>query len=70
MTKGVLLSVKQVAEKYGVGVSTVWAWQKMPGKGFPQSVKLSPKCTRWSSDEIEEYLERMMSQRGNEVLIH
>ncbi|WP_413460098.1 helix-turn-helix transcriptional regulator [Herbaspirillum huttiense] len=70
MSKGVLLSVKQVAEKFGIGVSTVWAWNSQTGKSFPKPVKLSKRCTRWCGDEIEEYLNRVMNQRDEKHLIH
>lgn len=70
MSKGVLLSVKQVAEKFGIGVSTVWAWNSQASNDFPKPVKLSKRCTRWCGDEIEDYLDRVMNQRDGKPVIH
>jgi len=50
------LSVKQVAERFGVSVPTHWNWS---GDGpysvdsFPEPVKLGPQITRWRLDQVE-----------------
>ncbi|MGB5097320.1 MAG: AlpA family phage regulatory protein [Porticoccaceae bacterium] len=39
------LSDKQLAQRYGVHRTTLWAWVR--DNGFPQPVRLSEHCTRW-----------------------
>lgn len=46
------LSDKQVAERYGVTVPTVWRWHKSDPK-FPRAIKLSSGTTRWNLSEVE-----------------
>lgn len=46
------LSDKQVAERYGVTVPTVWRWHKSD-PAFPRAIKLSTGTTRWKLSEIE-----------------
>lgn len=54
-------SVKQLANRYGNDVATIWRWVK---KGqFPQPVKLSPGCTRWRLSDIQEW-ELSKTNRG------
>lgn len=45
-----LLSVKEVSQLLGVGVSTWWLWVKH-GKA-PQPIKLGPRTTRWRHSSI------------------
>lgn len=46
-------TVKQVAERYGVGPATVWRWSR---KGpFPKPVKLGDNCTRWRLADLEKW---------------
>ena len=47
------LNDKALAERFGVGRSTIWKWV---GQGlFPRPVSLSPRCTRWRLSEVEEW---------------
>lgn len=52
------LSVKQVAERLGVSIPSVWNYAgngpySIPG--FPKPYKLGPHLVRWRLDELEEY---------------
>lgn len=42
----------QLAERYGVHRKTIWRWAKTGV--LPQPVQISPGCTRWRADEIEQ----------------
>ncbi|RHW22683.1 helix-turn-helix transcriptional regulator [Pseudomonas jilinensis] len=42
----------QIAAAFAVSRSTVWRWVK-EGR-LPQPVKLSPGCTRWRLDQIQQ----------------
>lgn len=46
------LSDAQLAERYSVSRSTIWRWTAR--KLLPQPVQLSPGCTRWRKDQIEQ----------------
>ncbi|WP_220429119.1 helix-turn-helix transcriptional regulator [Sulfitobacter mediterraneus] len=48
------LSIDDVAERYGVGHSTVWRWVKKDDR-FPGPVKLSPGTSRWLETELLEF---------------
>ena len=48
------LSYKQVAERAGVHVATIWRWRK--SAGFPNPVKLGPNTTRFKADEVDAWL--------------
>ncbi|MEW8022136.1 MAG: helix-turn-helix domain-containing protein [Candidatus Thiodiazotropha endolucinida] len=53
------LSVKGVAHRYDVGVSTVWQWVK---EGIlPAPVKFGKRCTRWDADVLDDYDNKMES---------
>ena len=45
------ISVKSVAERYGIGVSTVWYWVK--NGILPKPYKLANNTTRWSIEELD-----------------
>lgn len=47
------LSVKQLAERYGVSVHTIWRWAK--AEKFPQPVKLGIGVTRWLEADVLEW---------------
>ncbi len=47
------LSVKSVAKRYEIGVSTVWYWLKIGH--LPNPVKLAANTTRWSVDSLDEF---------------
>jgi len=46
-------SDSQIAKKYGVHRSTLWRWVKTGN--FPKPVKLSPGCTRWAENLVNEW---------------
>lgn len=46
------LSDRQLGDRYGVTVSTIWRWSKF-NVGFPKPVKLASGTTRWRLDQIE-----------------
>jgi len=46
-------SVKQLANRYGNNVATIWRWVAQ-GR-FPKPVKLSPGCTRWRISDIQKW---------------
>jgi len=48
----IYLSDKQVAERYSVTRGTVWRWVRE--RDFPQPIKLSPGCVRWSLAVLED----------------
>jgi predicted DNA-binding transcriptional regulator AlpA len=49
-----LLSVKQVARKYGVTQQTIWRWEK---KGrIPRGARLTSQTVRWREDVIDQHL--------------
>ena len=48
------LSDKQVAERYSVSRGTTWRWVKTDPT-FPKPIELSPGCTRWRLDDLEEW---------------
>lgn len=48
----IYVSVRQIAERYGVHSTTPWDWLKSDPT-FPKPIKLSPGCTRWKLAEIE-----------------
>lgn len=48
-----LLSVRQVAEVFGVSVATIWRWTA--GGAIPTPIKIGGS-TRWRRDEIEAVL--------------
>lgn len=50
----VYYSDKQLAERFGVSRNTIWRWTRE--KTFPQCIKLSEACTRWRSDDIEQWI--------------
>lgn len=54
-------TVKQVATRYSMGVSTVWKWVK--AGEFPQPRKLN-RTTRWHLDDL---LTWELSQKQNAV---
>lgn len=53
MSGPVYLTVKQVAERFGVSTDTIWRW-KRNGR-FPKAVKLSSGSTRWRLADIEAF---------------
>lgn len=47
-----LMSAKQIAALAGVVPATVWHWNKHL-ETFPTPLKISHRCTRWVTSEIE-----------------
>ncbi|GHG25233.1 helix-turn-helix transcriptional regulator [Paracoccus aerius] len=47
------LSVKQVGDRYGVSVDSIWRWVRLDQ--FPRPVKLGGQTTRWRLSEILEH---------------
>ncbi len=46
------VSDSQLAERYSVSRATIWRWAN---RGLlPKPQQLSPGCTRWKLDEIEQ----------------
>lgn len=54
------IRVKEVAQKLGIGISTVWLYRKKD-VSFPQPVSLSERITVWYEHEVNAY---MTSKRG------
>jgi predicted DNA-binding transcriptional regulator AlpA len=50
------LSIGQVAERYGVGKSTVWRWVAKD-KNFPEPIKLSKGTSRWVEHQLRDFEE-------------
>ncbi|MBB3140228.1 putative DNA-binding transcriptional regulator AlpA [Halomonas organivorans] len=46
------LNANQVADRYGVGVATIWRWSKARTE-FPKPKKLGDNCTRWNLADLE-----------------
>lgn len=55
MTDKRYLRAKEVAEKTGMSISSVWRLSKL-GK-FPQPIKLSEKITVWKVEDVDKHLE-------------
>ena len=51
MQQAIYISDIAVAERYQVSRATIWRWTQF--KRFPDPVKLSAGCTRWSLSDIE-----------------
>ena len=47
------LSVKEVAERYGVSVKTVWTWSR--NGVLPRPIHLGNRCTRWNLKDLEDF---------------
>lgn len=50
MDISVYFTVREVAARYAVGVSTIWAW--VAAGDFPSPTKLSPRVSRWHLDDL------------------
>jgi len=57
-----LIPVTKVASILGIGVSTAWLWCTTKA-GFPVPTRLSPKCTRWSLNEVNSFAEGLKLAR-------
>lgn len=47
------ISDKQLAQRFGVHRTTLWAWVR--DNGFPSPVRLSEHCTRWRLADVEQF---------------
>jgi prophage regulatory protein len=56
-----LLKVEEVAKKFAVSVRKVWRF--IGEAGFPKPIKLGPKTTRWSEQEINEFIKKRKDER-------
>lgn len=58
-----LIAVRAVQERTGLGHTSIYS--RVAAGTFPQPVRLSSRCTRWYSDEIDTWLERLaLEARG------
>jgi predicted DNA-binding transcriptional regulator AlpA len=55
------ISVKQVSNILGIGVSTAWLWYSKPA--FPKAIKLSERYTRWSLREVTSFANDLKAAR-------
>jgi predicted DNA-binding transcriptional regulator AlpA len=53
--QSVWVSVRQLANHYGVSIATIWRWSAA-GR-LPKPTKLSPGATRWKVAEVAATLE-------------
>lgn len=54
LTTSRFLSIEQVAERYGVGKSTVWRWVAND-RNFPEPIKLSKGTSRWLEHQLRDF---------------
>ena len=47
----VFLDIHAVARRYDVKRATIWSW--MSQGRFPQPLRLTPGCSRWSLDDLK-----------------
>ena len=45
------LSERDVARRYGIHPKTPWYW--IHSRGFPQPIRLGPRCTRWRLEDLQ-----------------
>lgn len=51
------LTVKDVAERFGVSTPTIWHWLK--AGQLPKPVKISAGCTRWKMSDLLNWEEQL-----------
>ena len=56
-TPVIYLSAKDVAARYGIGISTVWAWSA--NNTLPSPSRFGKRCTRWESTSLDEHDEKI-----------
>jgi len=59
------LRAKEISEIYSIGKSTIFKWVT-EGK-LPKGKKLSPKCTVWNREEIDNVFNEMSESSDREV---
>ncbi len=57
------VSAKQLGERLGIGLSTVWSKVKR-GQLPPADVKMGERCTRWNWNNVIEFLEEKTGKGG------
>ena len=57
-----LLSLREVVELTGVSRDTIYRWGRL-GK-FPRHIPIGIRCSRWSEDEIMEWMTEAAAARG------
>lgn len=56
------LRIAAVVNKTGMPPSSVYA--KMADGTFPKSISLGPRCKAWLEEEIDQWMDDRVSQRG------
>lgn len=59
---GTLLRPKQAAEYLGIGVSTLWKWNK-ENPNFPERIKLGERVTVWRKADLDAFINQMAGGR-------
>lgn len=62
-----LIQLDEVKSMTSLSRSTIY--QKMSMGDFPESVSLSNRCTRWSQNELQEWVEKMKSNRSKNRIL-
>lgn len=66
-----ILRVKQVAEKIGVSVATVWnktnSKHRLYDATFPRPFKISANATGWLASEIDDYIGKLAAKREEQA---
>ena len=55
------LRAKQIANKYGIALSTVWYWSSI-GKISRPTAKLGARCSVWSEDVIDKDMKKLVTE--------
>ena len=55
------LRAKQIADKYGIALSTVWYWSSI-GKISRPTAKLGARCSVWSEDVIDKDMKKLVTE--------
>ena len=56
-----IFTVKEVAEFFRVGVSTVWRW--VQNGDFPQPVKFGGNTSRWLRADLDAHITKLAAER-------
>jgi predicted DNA-binding transcriptional regulator AlpA len=64
----VFLRDREVAERYGVDRKTVWRWVR--SGSFPAPVPLSPGCTRWCLEDLQEWEGEIRNGNAYQEQVH
>ena len=55
------LRINELEKFLNMGRSTIWARSKDDSDPFPKSIKLSPRVTVWSVEEITQFIDDLSS---------